>query len=280
MRSTSRVLPLAFTALILLCAACGTGEPPAPATAPAHVELRPVVLATTTSTADTGLLDVLVPLFEKGSGLRIKAVAVGTGQALELGRRGEADVLLVHAPEQELEFIAAGHGKRHRAVMHNDFVIVGPATDPAGIAGGREAAGAMARIAAGGHPWISRGDESGTHTKERALWKSAGAQLAGGWYVETGQGMGATLRVASERQAYTLSDRSTFLATANLDLAVAVEGDAGLGNYYHVIEVVGPKVNAAGAAAVADFLVSQEAQTAIGAFDVRGQRLFFPDAVK
>jgi tungstate transport system substrate-binding protein len=257
-------------------AACGTTDAPAPA--PAPVASRLVILATTTSTADTGLLDVLRPLFEKDSGLRLKAVAVGTGQALELGRRGEADVLLVHAPEQELEFVAAGHGRNRRAVMHNDFVIVGPRADPAGIAGGRDAAAALARIAQGRHPWVSRGDRSGTHTRELALWKAAGVAPGGDWYAETGQGQGATLRVASERLAYTLSDRSTFLATANLDLIVAVEGDDGLLNRYHVIEVVGPKVNTAGGAAFAGFLVSPEAQAAIGAFEARGHRLFSPDA--
>jgi tungstate transport system substrate-binding protein len=283
-RSASAASLFIVTLPALLFAACGTGDPTTPVAAAeparAPVASRPVVLATTTSTADTGLLDVLVPLFEKSSPFRVKAVAVGTGQALELGRRGEADVLLVHAPDQELAFVAAGHGRDRRAVMHNGFVIVGPRADPAGIAGGRDASAALAKIASGGHPWISRGDESGTHTKELALWKAAGIAPGGDWYAETGQGQGATLRVASERLAYTLSDRSTFLATANLELAVVVEGDDGLLNRYHVIEVVGQKVNAAGGAAFADFLVSPGTQAAIGAFEARGHRLFFPDAVE
>ncbi len=278
-----RVVPLLVLALAaMLSAGCAQGDPPATSTestpVPASAAQRPVILATTTSTADTGLLDVLVPMFEKVSGFRLKTVAVGTGQALELGRRGEADVLLVHAPGKELEFVAAGHARRRRPVMYNDFVIVGPRADPAGIAGGRDASAAMAKIAAGGHPWISRGDDSGTHTKERTLWKSAAADPAGVWYSETGQGMGATLRVASERQAYTLSDRSTFLATANLDLVVSVDGDARLANPYHVMEVVGQGVNAAGAAAFADFLVAPGTQAAIGAFEARGHHLFTPNA--
>lgn len=254
--------------LTLLPPGCTRGEPGS----------RPVVLATTTSTTDTGLLDLLVPMFEQTAGLQVKTVAVGTGKALELGRRGEADVLLVHAPDRESELVATGHGRRRRPVMHNDFVIVGPASDPAGLAGAKDAGRALARIATGGHPWISRGDESGTHVLELGLWQRAGERPTGTRYRETGQGMGATLRVASERRAYTLTDRGTFLATANLDLSIVVEADALLNNPYHVIEVVSPRVNAAGAAAFADFLVSRAAQAAIGSFEVGGHRLFHPDA--
>jgi len=268
MNRTEPLLLLAATLIASTWAGCGRGNDAA----------APVILATTTSTADTGLLDVLVPMFERESGFKVKTVAVGSGQALELGRRGEADVLLAHAPEQELAFVAAGHGRRRRPVMHNDFVVVCPPSDPAGIAGGRDVARAMGIIAAGAGTWISRGDESGTHLKEQELWRAAGVVPQGGWYLETGQGMGATLRVASERGACTLSDRGTLLATANLDLSVMVEGDIGLQNPYHVIEVVGDRVNAAGAAVLADFLVSPPARKAIAAFEVRGARLFFPYA--
>jgi tungstate transport system substrate-binding protein len=241
---------------------------------------RAVVLATTTSTEDTGLLDRLIPQFEGRSGLTVKTVAVGTGQALEMGRRGEADVLLVHAPARELEFVKNGHGRNRRAVMHNDFVIVGPAADPAGIGGGRDAAAAFRQLAEKRAAFVSRGDGSGTHTKEQALFAAAGVEAAGDWYIEAGQGMGATLRIADGKRAYTLTDRSTLLATANLELQVLVEGDSELENPYHVIEVVGARVNSVGAAALARFFVAQEAQGAIAGFKLEGRQLFVPDALE
>jgi tungstate transport system substrate-binding protein len=243
-------------------------------------EERPVVLATTTSTHDTGLLEELVPEFERASGLAVKTVAVGTGKALELARRGEADVLLVHAPSRELEFVASGHGRNRRPVMHNDFVIVGPPADPAGIEGGRDAAAALRAIAAARAPWITRGDGSGTHTKELELWRAAGVEGAGDWVSETGQGMGASLRIASQRRAYALADRGTFVATKGLELALMVQGDERLHNPYHVIEVVGEHVNAAGGARLADFFVAPATQARIGSFVFEGQRLFHPDAVR
>lgn len=266
---------------VVVCAAlvggaCSPGGNPAGDPQPA----RPVVLATTTSTYDTGLLDHLIPRFEKRTGAQVKTVAVGTGQALELGRRGEADVLLVHAPAKELEFVEAGHGKNRRTVMHNDFVIVGPRGDPAGIRGGRDTSIALRALSAGVSIWVSRGDKSGTHTKEIELWRAAGVEPAGDWYIETGQGMGASLRITSERQGYTLSDRGTFIATKNLNLEVLVEGDERLFNPYHVIEVVGPNVNADSAAALAGFFVDQETQQAIRDFQYRGRRLFAPDALR
>jgi tungstate transport system substrate-binding protein len=241
---------------------------------------RPVVLATTTSTYDTGLLDHLVPQFEKKTGMTVKTVAVGTGQALELGRRGEADVLLVHAPAKEQAFVEAGHGRNRRPVMHNDFVVVGPSRDPAEIRGSADAAAALKTLGAARATWISRGDRSGTHTKEQELWRTAGVDPDGDWYVETGQGMGATLRIADERRGYTLSDRGTFIATAKLELEVLVEGDPRLFNPYHVIEVIGPNVNTVGAAALAGFFVERETQEAIRDYRLGGRQLFTPDAEK
>jgi tungstate transport system substrate-binding protein len=224
------------------------------------------------------LLDHLIPLFEKKSGIQVKTVAVGTGQALELGRLGEADVLLVHAPSRERKIVAEGKAANRRAVMHNDFVILGPAADPAGLAGEKDAAAALATIAEKQVAWVSRADDSGTHTKERALWQAAGVAPGGPWFAETGQGMGASLRIASEKKAHILSDRGTFLATDNLELVVLVEGDQRLFNPYHVLEVVGPRVNNDAARALADFFVSAEAQQAIADYRVAGQRLFTPDA--
>jgi tungstate transport system substrate-binding protein len=241
---------------------------------------RPVVLATTTSTYDTGLLDHLIPRFEQRTGITVKTVAVGTGQALELGRRGEADVLLVHAPSREVEFVEAGHGRSRRPVMHNDFVIVGPRGDPAGIRGVRDAPAALKAVAAARATWISRGDNSGTHTKELELWKAAGVVPAGDWSLETGQGMGATLRIANGRLGYTLSDRGTFVATENLELDVLVVGDPRLHNPYHVIEVVAPNVNREGAASLAGFFVETKTQRAVRDFRYHGQQLFTPDALK
>jgi len=286
MKVTTRIA-FVVCASVLVVAACSSGgdtaqsasEPSARAR-PIGPSPRPVVLATTTSTYDTGLLDHLIPGFEKRSGLTVKTVAVGTGQALELGRRGEADVLLVHAPKEELEFVEAGHGRNRRAVMHNDFVVVGPPGDPAGIRGGRDAAAALGAVARAAAPFVSRADRSGTHTKEHELWQAAGVEPAGAWYAETGQGMGATLRVASEREAYSLSDRGTFIATENLELEVLVEGDPRLFNPYHVIEVVGADVNAEGAAALAGFFVEQGAQEAIRGFEFHGKPLFVPDALE
>ncbi len=244
-----------------------------------------LILATTTSTQDSGLLDVLVPMFEDEYGYKVKTIAVGSGLALEMGAKGEADVILAHSPKAEEEFMAAGNGESREAVMHNDFIIVGPADDPAGIAGAESAAEAMALIAEAEAPFVSRGDESGTHSKELSLWAAAGIEPGGRtWYQETGQGMGATLNVTSEKQGYTLTDRGTFLAqTDNLDLVVAVEGDKALFNNYHVI-VVNPdahdKVNAKAARDFAAFIVSAATQDVIRSFGVEkyGEPLFVPDA--
>lgn len=247
---------------------------------------RPVILATTTSTQDSGLLDVLVPRFEKKTGYTVKTIAVGTGQSLALGDRGEADVVLVHAPKLELEYLAKENLINRRLVMHNDFTLVGPPADPAGIKGLKKAAEAVRKIAQRGARFVSRGDNSGTHNTERSLWKVAGIVPKGSWYIESGQGMGATLTIASEKGAYTLADRATYLAfQKRIQLAILLEGDAPLLNIYHVMQVNPArhrKVNAAGGKALADFLVSPEAQEVIRAFGVEkyGQPLFFPDAGK
>lgn len=252
--------------------------------APAEGQRPAVLLATTTSTQDTGLLDLLVPRFEARSGYSVKTVAVGTGEALAMGRRGEADVLLVHAPAAEERFMAEGHGARRLAVMHNDFVLVGPPGDPAGIRG-LPAAAAFKALAKARAVFVSRGDQSGTHKKEEALWRGAGVSAAGRWYLESGTGMGETLLIAYSKRAYTLADRGTFLALrARMDLVVLLEGDPVLKNPYHVIEVNParhPKVRAEGARRFADFLVAPETQRLIATFGVEryGQPLFHPDAL-
>ena len=246
-----------------------------------------VILATTTSTQDTGLLDVLNPIFEKKTGYFVKTIAVGSGQAMAMGQKGEADVMLVHSPDAENKFIAGGYGINRRLVMHNDFIIVGPPIDPAGIKGVKSAAEAFKKIASAQNIFMSRGDNSGTHAKEKAIWKAAGiAQEGQKWYQQTGLGMGQTLSVAAEKKAYTLADRGTYLALQkNLGLDILVEGDAILLNIYHVMEVnpaKWPKVNAAGAKAFADFMVSKQVQKIIKTFgmDKYGSPLFFPDAGK
>jgi tungstate transport system substrate-binding protein len=242
-----------------------------------------LILATTTSTQDSGLLDELVPLFNEATGYNLKPIAVGSGAALELGKRGEADVILAHSPAAEAEFMAGGFGVERRTVMFNDFVLVGPADDPAGIRGG-SATEAMAAAAAAEAPFVSRGDDSGTHALELRLWDQAGIEPGGGWYTESGTGMGDTLNIANERGAYTLSDRGTFLSLRDqLDLEVLVEGDRALLNVYHVITVNpanGPAVNTEGARAFLAFLLEPATQEAIGAFGVDhfGEPLFTPCA--
>ena len=246
-----------------------------------------VILATTTSTQDTGLLDVLIPIFEKKTGYFVKTIAVGSGQAMAMGKKGEADVMLVHSQEAEKKLVAEGYGINRRLVMHNDFIIVGPPGDPAGIKGIKSAAEAFTKIASAQSVFMSRGDNSGTHAKEKAIWKAAGITYEGQkWYQQTGLGMGQTLSVAAEKKTYTLADRGTYLALKkNLGLDILVEGDAILLNIYHVMEVNPdrwPKVNAAGAKAFADFMVSRQVQGIIKTFgvDKYGSPLFFPDAGK
>ena len=245
---------------------------------------KTVILATTTSTQDSGLLDVLVPLFEKESGYQVKTISVGSGQAMKMGEKGEADVLLVHSPDAEKKFMADGFGTTRRLVMHNDFIILGPAADPAKIKGA-SAADALKRIAQSGAIFASRGDNSGTHAKEKGLWKAAAINPAGQkWYQQTGLGMGQTLNVAAEKKGYVLTDRATYLSLKKgLGLEILVEGDGKLLNIYHVIELnttKWPKVNAQGGKAFADFMVALKIQGIIGRFGVDkfGAPLFFPDA--
>jgi tungstate transport system substrate-binding protein len=245
-----------------------------------------LILATTTSTQDSGLLDVLLPLFEEESGYEVKAIAVGSGAALAMARSGDADVLLVHSPAAEQELVDEGFGIDRTRIMYNDFVVVGPPSDPAGIRGLTSTAEALAAIAASGAPFLSRGDDSGTHAKERALWAIAGMEVprGQGWYAETGQGMGATLTVAQESDAYTLTDRATWLSGADPDrLPILVEGDPDLFNVYHVITVNPDQfpdldLNTAGAEAFRQFLVGEQAQEIIATFgaDEFGQPLFVP----
>jgi tungstate transport system substrate-binding protein len=248
-------------------------------------ENKSIILATTTSTQDSGLLDVLIPAFEKKSGFTVKAISVGSGQALKMGEKGEADVLLVHSPDAEKKIVEQGFAVNRRLVMHNDFVIVGPPNDPARIKGVKSAMDAFKKIADANALFFSRGDNSGTHTLETKLWKTARLNLEGRtWYKQTGLGMGQTLNVCAEKKAYTITDRGTYLSLKkNLGLDILVEGDALLLNVYHVLEVNAtkwPKVNAAGGKAFADFMVSKKAQDMIKTFGINkfGSALFIPDA--
>jgi tungstate transport system substrate-binding protein len=247
----------------------------------ASTQAPTLTLATTTSTQDSGLLDVLVPRFRRQNGIEVKVVAVGTGQALELGRRGDADVLLVHDPAAEQKFMAEGHGTSRRRVMYNDFVLVGPPADPAGVKGQASAAAAFTRVVRARAPFVSRADESGTHAREKAVWRQAGVEPQGDWYLRAGAGMAQVLRVASEKRAYALTDRGTFLAQRRgLDLAVLAEGDPLLVNQYSVILVSPAKhahVHQDSARRFADFLLSPETQKEIADFgkDRFGQPLFF-----
>ena len=245
-----------------------------------------VILSTTTSTQDSGLLDVLIPIFEKKTGYTVKTISVGTGQALALGAKGEADVCLVHAPDSEKKYVADGLLGNRRLVMHNDFIIVGPAEDAAKIKGLTHAVDTLKRIAESKAAFISRGDNSGTHQLEKKLWQEARIQPAGAWYLESGQGMGATLTIASEKRAYTVTDRGTYLAfQKRVQLVNLVEKDRILLNIYSVLEPNAtkfPRINAAGGKAFADFIVAPETQEIIRTFgvDKYGEPLFFPDAGK
>jgi tungstate transport system substrate-binding protein len=240
-----------------------------------------MILATTTSTQDSGLLDAILPTFEQISDCVPKTVAVGSGQAMKMGESGDADVLLVHSPKAEETFMAGGHGSSREPVMHNDFVLVGPAGDPAHIGDAQHAADALALIAKQQSPFASRADDSGTNAKEMSLWKQAGIEPSGPWYIETGQGMGETLTIASQKQAYTLSDRGTFLATSNLASKIEFEGSEDLQNPYHVIVVDHDgTTNVACAEEFSEWIRSAPVQETIAKFGVDryGQPLFFPDA--
>lgn len=248
-----------------------------------------VILATTTSTQDSGLLDVLLPVFRKQTSYFVKTLSVGSGQAIAMGRKGEADVLLVHSPDDEEKLLHEGYVSNRQLVMHNDFVVVGPPNDPAGIKGRKSSAEAFRRIAQSRALFVSRGDKSGTHAKEMKIWNGAGIAVEGqAWYQQTGLGMGETLNVASEKNGYALADRGTYIALhakKRLALDILVEGEPSLLNIYHVLIVNSakwPTVNTAGAEAFAAFLVSDQAQGIIGRFgiDQHGVPLFFADAGK
>src|SRR5215208_2202671 len=233
-------------------------------------QTKDLLLVSTTSTQDSGLLDVLLPAFTAKTGYSVQLVAVGSGQALKIAEQGNADVILLHSPAAEKEFVANGFGIDRRLVMHNDFVLVGPVSDPAAIRG-EAPINALHNIFTSNVTFVSRGDDSGTHVKETALWKNAGLDPAGkNWYLETGQGQGATLSIASEKSGYALTDRGTFLAyKSNVDLELLVEGDPFLLNVYHVITVNPdkiPSINQEGAKAFADFVTSDEGQKIIGEF--------------
>ena len=252
---------------------------------PAAAQDRSIVVASTTSTQDSGLFGHILPLFKTRTGIDVNVLAQGTGQAIDTGRRGDADVVFVHAKALEEKFIAEGGGVKRFPVMYNDFVLVGPAGDPAGIRGSKDIAAALTAIKAKGAPFVSRGDRSGTHMAELDLWKAAGVEIArdkGPWYREIGQGMGAALNTAAGMGAYTLSDRATWTSFKNKrDLAVAVEGDKRLFNQYGVILVNParhPTVKRDLGQQFIDWLVSADGQKAIGSYKIEGQQLFYPNA--
>ena len=298
MHRRRNIVALATATIVAVAlAACGGGSGNSTPTSSVNNAATPapaptkasgtIILATTTSTQDTGLLDWLVPAFEKETGYSVKTVAVGSGAAIAMATSGDADVLLVHSPDAEKTMVAAGDGIERTLVMHNDFIIVGPKSDPAGIKSAKTTNEAMTDIADKKALFISRGDDSGTNALELKLWKGLKITPSGqSWYQETGQGMGATLQVASQKAAYTISDRGTYLAQQkNIDLDILFQGDPALLNVYHVIVVnpaKHPKVNVVGARAFAAYVVRPDIQAQIGAFgkDKYHQALFFPDAGK
>jgi tungstate transport system substrate-binding protein len=264
-------------ALVALAAAC--------LLLPAHAQQTYITVASTTSTEQSGLFKHLLPSFEKRTGIQVRVVALGTGQALDMGKRGDADVVFVHAKPLEERFVAEGYGVKRLEVMYNDFVLIGPRSDPAKVAGGKDVVEAFRRIHAAQAAFVSRGDRSGTHFAELALWKASGIDIAaakGAWYRDTGQGMGPALNSAAGMGAYILADRGTWLSFKNrADLAIAVEGDARLFNQYGVILVNPakfPSVKRDAGQAFIDWLVSAEGQGAIAAYRIGGEQLFFPNA--
>lgn len=255
----------------------GRSEGGAAAQAPTRM-----ILATTTSTENSGLLSELLPPFEQRYNVTVDVIAVGTGQALAIGRAGDADVLMVHAPALEEEFVADGYGIERVYFMYNDFIVLGPPEDPAGVSQASSVADAFSRIAASQSIFISRGDNSGTHVAELGIWRAAGVEPSGAWYREVGQGMGAVITLANDQLAYTLADRGTYLSyVADIDLTIVLEGDANLFNPYGVIAVNPERHSHAKvdlAQAFIQYLISPEGQQAIANYQVNGQQLFFPDA--
>ncbi len=273
---------LAATAALFACGTTAPAQISRPAPAPGT---RFITVASTTSTVDSGLFNHLLPLFRAKTGIEVRVISQGTGQALDTGRRGDADVVFVHAREAEEAFVAGGFGGPRRPVMYNDFVLIGPKSDPAGIWGSRDIAAALTVIQTKAAPFVSRGDRSGTHQAELALWRAAGIDLSasrGSWYREIGQGMGAALNTAGGMSAYVLSDRATWLSFRNRgDLDILVEGDRRLFNQYGIMLVNPqrhPHVKQAEAQAFIDWIVGPEGQKAIADFGINGQQLFFPNA--
>lgn len=277
------VLALLAAFMVTMVAGCAKEEPKTAQKNP-QPPVKELKLATTTSTQDSGLLDVLLPEFEKDTNYKVKVIAVGSGQAIEMGTAGDVDVILVHSRAAEDKFVADGFGIDRRDVMYNDFLIIGPAEDPAGIKGSTDTIMAFKAIAAKQALFVSRGDDSGTDKKEKGIWEKAGIKPAGAWYIESGQGMGDTFRMADEKKAYTLIDRATYLAQKDkYKLEVIIEGDKSLLNPYGVIPVNPekfPKVDYEGATKFAEWLTSEKGQKMIGEFGVKefDQQLFVPDA--
>lgn len=271
MKTIQSMIALFCLALLLLLAACSSSQP-------AASEKKEIILATTTSTQDSGLLDALLPVFEQQSGITVKVIAVGTGQAIKLGEEGNADVLLVHSRKAEDEFVEKGFGINAYDVMYNQFYIVGPAEDPAGIKGVQSAKEAMVKIAEKQSPFVSRGDDSGTDKKEKSIWKEAAITPEGSWYISSGQGMGETLQMADEMQAYTLTDEATLLSR-KLNLEVLVQGDKSLLNPYGIIQVKSSAKPEEGMQLIR-FFTEEQGQKLIGEFgkETYGKGLFVPDA--
>lgn len=275
-----RLLPILLSAVLPAAAALAQPQQE-------QQHQRSITVASTTSTEQSGLFGHILPLFTRDTGVSVRVVALGTGQALDVGRRGDADVVFVHDRPAEERFVREGFGGPRRHVMYNDFVVVGPAADPAGVRGGKDAGEALRRIAAAGAPFVSRGDRSGTHAAELRLWEAAGVDPAAGrgrWYREVGQGMGPALNTAAAMDAYVLTDRGTWLAFRNRqDLGALVEGDPRLFNQYGVMAVNAerhPHVKAADARRFVEWLVSPAGQEAIAAYKINGEQLFFPNAAR
>ena len=291
-KETCLALLMVFALMLSGCTSTPEAEPaPEPESEQANQEVTTpenpdIILATTTSTQDSGLLDVLIPMFEEQTGFRVKTIAVGTGQALAMGEKGEADVLLTHAPASEKPLVESGAVTNYQLVMHNDFILVGPSSDPAKVKDLKSVADAFKSISETSSIFVSRGDDSGTDKKEKGIWKDINIPNEGSWYQETGQGMGQTLNIASQKEGYTLTDRATFLAQKdNLQLEIVVQGEKSLLNIYHVMQVNEekfPKVNADGAKAFVEFMIDSKTQDIIGEFgmDEYGEPLFFKDAGK
>lgn len=299
----TRLRLLLLSLLLLGLAGCAPAPVEAPAEEPVEVAEEPaeaaeapaeeapvfedtsIVLATTTSTDDSGLLDFILPVFEEQYGATVEVVAVGTGQAIEMGMAGDADVLLVHARSKEDQFVTDGYAKERFDVMYNDFVFVGPADDPAGLADAADLTEALTILSTSGLPFISRGDDSGTHTKELSLWDKAAITPEGDWYVSAGQGMGAVLTMTDEMQGYTLTDRATYLSmqAEGLPLVILFEGDEALFNPYGVLLVSDekyPETNTALGQAFVDWIVSVETQELINSYTINGAQLFYANSAQ